>query len=156
MKAVIFAGGVGSRLWPLSRENTPKQFEPISEGKSTLQLTVDRLVPEISPEDIYISTNAKFKEVIQKQLPQIPANNIICEPASRDVGPAVGLAVTHLFHLFPNETMAILWGDHLIQSPEIFRQMLSAGDEVVQNNEDKVVFLGQVPRYPNPNIGWIG
>ena len=70
MRAVIFAGGVGTRMWPLSRKKSPKQFEPIIEGKSTLQLAVDRLRPEFAWEDIYISTGEVYRDIIKKQLPQ--------------------------------------------------------------------------------------
>ena len=155
MKAVIFAGGVGSRLWPLSRENTPKQFEPIQDGKSTLQLAVDRLRSILNLEDIYISTNEKFRETLINQLPDLPQKNIIFEPARRDVGPAVGLAVANLYHEFPDEPIAILWGDHLIQSVEVYQNMLLSASEVIKENPELIVFLGQSPRYANPNIGWI-
>src|SRR5690606_21127622 len=102
MKAVIFAGGIGTRMWPLSREATPKQFEKIIEGKSTLQLAVERLLPEFSYEDIYISTGLRYVEVVQKQLPNIPKENIIGEPEMRDVAPAVGYVMSILEKNFPD------------------------------------------------------
>src|SRR3990172_10904618 len=92
MKAVIFAGGVSTRLWPISRKNAPKQFEKIVGDKSTLQLAVERLYPDFNPEDIYVSTGGKYKEIIFQQLPQIPQENFIFEPEVRDVGPAVAVA----------------------------------------------------------------
>src|SRR4030042_3968191 len=90
MKAIVFAGGIGSQMWPLSRKSSPKQFEPIIEGKSTLQLTIERRRPEFDWSDIYISTGRQYVDIIKAQLPQIPASNIIGEPEMRDVGPAVG------------------------------------------------------------------
>src|SRR5579859_2210941 len=105
MKIVIFAGGVGTRLWPLSRKNTPKQFEKIIGDKSTLQQTVERLHPEFKPEDIYIATGIRYKNIVTKQLPQIPSENFIFEPEMRDVGPAIGLVAALLNKQFPNEPL---------------------------------------------------
>ena len=93
MKAVIFAGGAGTRLWPLSRKKSPKQFERIIGDKSTLQLAVERLKPDFLPRDIYISTNILYKEIIQKQLPEIPDENYFFEPEKKDVGPAIALVM---------------------------------------------------------------
>jgi mannose-1-phosphate guanylyltransferase len=87
MKIVLFAGGVGSRLWPLSRKNTPKQFEKIIADRSMLQIAVNKLFPEFKWEDVYISTGSKYKDIIHEQLPQLPKENIIIEPEMRDVGP---------------------------------------------------------------------
>jgi mannose-1-phosphate guanylyltransferase len=92
MKIVVFAGGVGSRLWPLSRQNSPKQFGKIVDDKSTLQKTIDRLLPEFKPEDIYIATGGKYKDIVMEQLDFIPKENFVFEPTMRDVGPAIGLA----------------------------------------------------------------
>ena len=75
MKAVVFAGGVGTRLWPLSRKNSPKQFEKILGDKSTLQLAVGRLLPDFKFEDIYIATGQKYEGIVREQLPKIPKEN---------------------------------------------------------------------------------
>ena len=89
-RVVIFAGGVGTRMWPLSRKSTPKQFEKIVGDKSTLQLAIERIQPEIKNENIYISTGEQYRELVAKQLSGIPSSNIIGEPEMRDVAPAVG------------------------------------------------------------------
>ena len=125
MKIVIFAGGVGTRLWPLSRQNTPKQFEKIVGDKSTIQLTVDRVFPIVNPEDIYISSGEKYKNILYKQLPQIPKKNIILEPAMRDVGAAVGLVTAVLAKESPGEPFIILWSDHIVKNEETFRNILN-------------------------------
>src|SRR5258708_1547662 len=91
MNIVIFAGGVGTRLWPLSRKNTPKQFEKIVGDKSTLQLAVDRIMPIISPKDIFISSGERYGEILKTQMDMIPPENFILEPEMRDIGAAVGL-----------------------------------------------------------------
>src|SRR6185369_17952964 len=109
MKVVIFAGGVGSRLWPLSRKKSPKQFEKIIGDKSTLQLAVDRLIPEFQWSDIYIATSEQYVPLVLEQLPLLDPHHVIGEPAMRDVGPAVGLISSILSLESPDEPMAILW-----------------------------------------------
>jgi mannose-1-phosphate guanylyltransferase len=155
MKAVIFAGGVGTRMWPLSRKQSPKQFEPIIEGKSTLQLAVDRLRPEFAWEDIYISSGEVYTDLIAKQLPQIPRANIIGEPVMRDVAPAVGMLMTLLSITDADTPTAILWSDHLVRDVDAFKQALFAGASVLSKDPDRFIFIGQKPRFANQNLGWI-
>ncbi|EKE15022.1 MAG: Mannose-1-phosphate guanylyltransferase/mannose-6-phosphate isomerase, partial [uncultured bacterium] len=84
MKAIIFAGGTGTRLWPLSRKKSPKQFEKLVGNRSTLQLAVDRLLPDFKYSDIHISTNNKYTNLVMEQLPEIPKANYILEPVKKD------------------------------------------------------------------------
>src|SRR3989338_7577137 len=113
MKAIIFAGGVGTRLWPLSRLSSPKQFEKVVGAKSTLQLSIEKLLPDFAWEDIFLSTNAKYLSIVQEQLPQIPESNIIGEPETRDVGPAVALITALLMAKKKhNQPIVILWSYH--------------------------------------------
>ena len=109
MKAVIFAGGVGTRMWPLSRKSSPKQFEPILDGKSTLQLAVDRLRPDFDWADIFISTGRQYTDIIKRQLPDLPPENIIGEPEMRDVAPAVGYLMAIIHKKSPGVPVAILY-----------------------------------------------
>ncbi len=131
MKVVIFAGGVGTRLWPLSRKNTPKQFEKIVGDKSTLQLAVDRLQPDFKPEDIYISTGKKYEEIVRFHLPQIPPGNFIFEPEMRDIGPAVGVAMGILAKNHPDLPVAIIWSDHFVKKERRFREVLGFAKDLV-------------------------
>lgn len=155
LKAVIFAGGIGTRMWPLSRKKSPKQFEPIIEGKSTLQLAVGRLLPEFNFEDIYISTGEVYRDLVSKQLPQIPAQNIIGEPEMRDVGPAVGYLMGIINKTSPGSPVAILWSDHLVNEVDTFKNALFAGAAFLENQPNKFVYIGQKPRFANQNLGWI-
>lgn len=155
MKIVIFAGGVGSRLWPLSRKHTPKQFEKIIGEKSTLQLAVNRLLPDFAFKDIYISTGKKYADIVKEQLPEIPEGNIIGEPQMRDVGPAVGLMASILCKKSEDTPMAILWSDHLVRKEEVFRKALKTAEELIIRNPDKVIFIGQKPRFASQNLGYI-
>jgi mannose-1-phosphate guanylyltransferase len=155
MKVIIFAGGVGTRLWPLSRKNTPKQFEKIIGDKSTLQLAVDRLQPDFKPEDIYISTGKKYEEIVRSHLPQIPAENFIFEPEMRDVGPAVGVAAGIIAKKYPNSPVAIIWSDHFVKKERRFREVLTFAKDLVLKDQDSLVFIGQRARFANQNLGWI-
>jgi len=155
MKVIIFAGGVGTRLWPLSRKNTPKQFEKIIGDRSTLQLAVDRLKPDFKPEDIYISTGEKYKEIVRSHLPQIPAENFILEPEMRDVGPAVGVACGIVAKKHPNSPVAIIWSDHFVKKERRFREVLNFAKDLVLKDENSLIFIGQHARFANQNLGWI-
>lgn len=155
MKVVIFAGGVGTRLWPLSRKNTPKQFEKIIGDKSTLQMAVDRLLPDIKPEDVYISTGKKYESLVRAHLPQIPPENFILEPEMRDVGPAVGTAMGIIGKKYPNSPVAILWSDHFVKKERRFREVLGFAKDLVSKNENSLIFIGQRARFANQNLGWI-
>lgn len=155
MKIVVFAGGVGTRLWPLSRKNTPKQFEKIIGDKSTLQQTVDRLSPEFDSKDIYIATGKRYEKIVLEQLPQIPRQNFIFEPEMRDVGPAIGLVSVIMAKIAGNEPMAILWSDHLVKNEAVFKKILLKAEAMIEQKQGNFIFLGQKPRFANQNIGWI-
>jgi len=96
MKIIIFAGGTGTRLWPLSRKEHPKQFKKMFDGKSTLELALDRVVPTFGLKNIYISTNRRYLDQVLQDLPYFPKENLILEPDKRDLAPAVGLNLMHL------------------------------------------------------------
>lgn len=155
MKVVIFAGGIGTRLWPLSRKNTPKQFEKIIGNKSMLQQTVERISSMVSPEDIYVATGRRYETVVTEQLPQVPRENFIFEPEMRNVGPAIGLAAAILTKRFGDTPMAILWSDHLVKHEDVFKEALKHAEELVSQKKADFVFIGQRPRFANQNIGWI-
>ncbi len=155
MKAVIFAGGVGTRLWPLSRKKSPKQFEKIIGNKSTLQLAVERLHPDFFWNDIYVSTGRDYVPIVQSQLEKLSPDHVIGEPAVRDVGPAVGLATALLYHETPDEPFAILWSDHLVKREDLFRKILTTAGNVVAQRPNSIVFVGQKPRFASVNLGWI-
>lgn len=155
MKAVIFAGGVGTRLWPLSRQNTPKQFEKITGDKSTLQLAVERLYPDFKPEDIYVSTGDKYKDIVFAQLSEIPRENFIFEPEVRDVGPAVATACAIVGKDSPNEPVAIIWSDHFVKKERRFREVLGFAEKSVIKDPNLLIFIGQRARFANQNLGWL-
>lgn len=155
MKAVIFAGGAGTRLWPLSRKKSPKQFEKIVGDKSTLQLAVERLQPEFRPKDIYIATNIAYKSILREQLPTIPVENFIFEPEKKDVGPAIALVMGIFNKIAPDEPLTILWSDHLVKKIHLFKKILKVSGEYIAKNPEKIVFITHKPRYASVNLGYI-
>lgn len=156
MKIIFFAGGVGSRLWPLSRKNTPKQFEKIIGDKTMLQIAVSKLFPKFTWDDIYIATGSHYREQVKAQLPELPDDHLLVEPEMRDVGPAVGLVTSMFVKTDPDEPIALLWGsDHLVREEMLFQNVLKAAEEIIHQDKEKIVFVGQKPRFPNQNLGYI-
>ena len=155
MKILIFAGGHGTRLWPLSRKNSPKQFDQFFEGKSTLQLAIERVRPITSIEDIYISTNKNYKKIVKSQVPDIPDENIILEPERRDLAAAVGLAFVKFKKDQVDEPVAIIWSDHLMENVNEFRKALKIGEGLIKKDPNRFIYLGEQPRFANHNLGWI-
>lgn len=154
MKAVILAGGGGTRLWPVSRSAMPKQFHALTGGRTLLQQTFDRL-SFLKPSDIFVSTSKKYAALVKKQLPKISGANLIIEPETRDTAPCICFAANHLAKIgFKNEVMAIVYADHLIQKPEEFKKALKfTAKHVAQKNVLSVI--GVRAKYPNPNLGYI-
>jgi len=155
MKIVIFACGKVSRLWPLSRVNSPKQFDKIFNGKSTLQLAYDRVEPSFGRENIFVQTVKEYKDSVVEQLPDLPRENIFLEPARKNLGPAVCHAVKELKKRGLGGPMAILWSDHLMDKKEEFIRALKTAKGLIEKNEERFVFLGEKPRFANNNLGWI-
>lgn len=161
MKIVIFAGGSGRRLWPISRQKSPKQFEPIIGAQSTLQLAVSRVLAAYGAENIFISTNQKYVEMVQAQLPELPPANIIGEPTRRDLAAAVGLAISHLSHATPDdqlndEPVAILWGDNYMDHVPNFLKVMATAEKLLEKKAANILFMGETPRFANENLGWLG
>lgn len=155
MKILIFAGGTGTRLWPLSRKSHPKQFKKMFNGKSTLQLAVDRVERTFGTHNIYISTNEDYTGIVKEQVPQIPNANIVGEPAKRDLSASIGYNFIRLRKIGYSGPVAILWSDHLMKRPENFVNALKKGEKLLLENKERLVFIGEKPRYPENNLGWI-
>jgi mannose-1-phosphate guanylyltransferase len=132
MKILVVAGGQGTKLWPYSRQDKPKQFQPIIGEKSAYQFCVDTLLTAYPAEDIYISTKHKFIKYVSEQSPQIPLKNYIVEPdIALDRGPGEGLAFLRLSMLFPDEPVFYVQGDMVREPGEKFIEMIKAAEKIV-------------------------
>jgi len=153
--AVIMAGGAGKRLWPLSRQQRPKHLIQIYQGKTLLRCCFDRLTPLFDINNIFIQTNADYTELVLKNLPELPSDNVISEPAVRDTAGAIGLAASVLYDYEPDSTMAVVTADHIIEPPETFQQALRDGLNFINNNPHNILIFGIEPSYPNTQLGYI-
>jgi len=151
--ALIMAGGSGTRLWPLSRKDRPKQSLSLVEERTMFQVTAYRLQPLIPLECVHVVTNAQMAAIFKGQVPDIPEANYVIEPSAKDNGPAVGLALTHISRKDPDATVAILTADHHIGKTAEFHRALQAAYEIAQ--QDYIVTLGIMPTYPSTGFGYI-
>ena len=153
--ALIMAGGRGERFWPKSRKNLPKQFLSLtSDGKTMIQLTVERISPVVSLENIYISTNTSYKKLVMEQLPGIPEENILCEPVGRNTAPCIGLAAVHIRKKLGDAIMMVLPSDHLIKNNVMFLDVLRDAALAAEENTN-LVTIGITPSYPETGYGYI-
>ncbi|GEM_PF-41839 len=151
--ALIMAGGFGTRLWPRSRTQHPKQFLDLTGDLSMLQQSQRRLLPLIPPEKTLVATNQRYVDLVERQLPDLPPENILGEPVGRGTAAAVGLAAVHLRKRDPQAIMAVLTADHLIKKTDAFRNALRAASHVAA--EGWLVTLGIKPGYPETGYGYI-
>ena len=148
-------GGIGSRFWPLSRNKCPKQFiDFFGTGSSLLQMTVDRIRPIVPPERILLMTNRQYVDQVRRQLPDIPAENILCEPARRNTAPCICWAAHHIAAIDPEASMVVLASDHLILREERFREDIERGMEYVEATGN-LLTLGVHPSSPHTGYGYI-
>ncbi|MHC4394827.1 MAG: mannose-1-phosphate guanylyltransferase [Planctomycetota bacterium] len=153
--AVVMAGGTGKRLWPLSRRKRPKQVLKLLDGQTLLRRCFERLAPLFDTRNIIILTNAGYADIVRENLPELPFNNVIAEPAVRDTSGAIGLAATVLTKYDPDATMAVVTADQLIEPADIFRQALKDALAFINNNPDSMLTFGIKPTFPNTQLGYI-
>lgn len=153
--ALIMAGGRGERFWPKSRKSLPKQFLSLTDdGRTMIQLTVERIRPLIDLEDIYISTNRAYRGLVMEQLPGIPPENILCEPVGRNTAPCIGLGAVHIAKKYEDAVMMVLPSDHLIKYNQMFLNALKDGCSIAEKGKN-LVTIGITPDYPETGYGYI-
>ncbi len=153
--ALIMAGGRGERFWPRSRQNMPKQFLSLTDdGKTMIQLTVERILPLVAMEDIFIATNRSYKDLVRSQLPDLPEENILCEPVGKNTAPCIGLGAVHMAKRYGDAVMMVLPSDHLIKYTSLFLNTLSDACDVAEQGEN-LVTLGIAPDSPETGYGYI-
>ncbi len=151
--ALIMAGGGGTRLWPLSRRNRPKQMLPLVEDRTMFQISVERLAPLLPPERIFVVTGVDQVEALRASTPQVPPENFVAEPFGMNTGPAVGLGTIHIRHRDPQAVIAVLTADQHIADKARLRAVLAAAGELAL--EGYIVTLGIRPDFPATGYGYI-
>ena len=155
MYAVIMAGGKGTRFWPLSTEDQPKQLLSLVGDSSLLQQTVARITPLMPLEDIYVVTGESLVSAMKHQLPDLPAKNIIVEPARRNTLPCIGLAALYIRKWRSDDAViAILPADSLIQHQQRFRQLLQYAEKIA-TNDDVLITFGAPPTRAETGYGYL-
>ncbi|MFN8706943.1 MAG: mannose-1-phosphate guanylyltransferase [Planctomyces sp.] len=155
LHAVIMAGGSGTRFWPQSRHQIPKQLLRLAGDRTMIQQTVDRCRSWASPATTWIVTNHAQAVKTGEQLPEVPASHILSEPAARNTAPCIGLAAIRLLQDDPDAVMFVMPADHVIQSEEAFSQAVKAADDVVRRSPERLVLFGVTPSFPSTGYGYI-
>jgi mannose-1-phosphate guanylyltransferase len=150
---LILAGGRGTRFWPRSRQRSAKQVLNVVGERSLIQSTVDRLLPVIPAERIWVLTNDHLRDTIIKQLPEVPKNQILAEPLQRNTAPAIGLAAQILHSVDPEAVMGVFPSDHVIGKTPAYRAVLKAAFKGASGGNLMVV--GIEPRWPETGYGYI-
>lgn len=152
--AIIMAGGVGSRFWPLSTEENPKQFlDVLGTGKTLIQMTFERLNKIVPSENVYIVTNKAYQKTVLTQLPSLSANQVLCEPERKNTAPCIAYAAAKIHAINPNARLIVSPADHLIIQPEKFVETVNLAIEQAKNN--RIVTIGIRPTRPDTGYGYI-
>ncbi len=152
--ALIMAGGAGTRLWPLSRKDRPKPLLPLVDiERSMFQISVERLYPLFSPEEIFVVANEELTKGLREQAPDLPEANFIVEPLGRNTGPAVGLGAIHVRNRDPGAVMVVLTADHFIADVITFRRVLDATVRLASSGS--IITLGIQPTFAATGFGYI-
>lgn len=152
---VIMCGGIGSRFWPYSRTNRPKQFiDFLGTGRTLLQMSYDRVLPIVPKENVIVVTNAQYAPLVKEQLPNLNDDQILLEPARRNTAPCIAWAAWHIAARDPEASMIVTPSDHLITREKEFEASIIKGFEFVENN-DALLTLGITPIRPETGYGYI-
>lgn len=150
---VIMAGGIGSRFWPASRQERPKQFLNVFGDATLIQNTVARMQGLVAPEQCYVVTHSRYSQQTREQLPAIPPENILAEPISRNTAPCIAYAAIKLLHHDPDATMIVLPADHVISNVAQFHRVLEVA--IAKAQDGALVTLGITPTHPETGYGYI-
>jgi len=152
---VIMAGGVGSRFWPMSTESKPKQFiDVLGVGRSLLQLTLDRFEGICPPQNVWVVTNKMYADVVREQLPEIPADHVLCEPCRRNTAPCIAYVSWRIKVAAPKANVVVTPSDHIVTNGTEFRRVVEQC-LTFTGETDSIVTLGMKPTRPETGYGYI-
>lgn len=152
---VIMAGGVGSRFWPMSTEDKPKQFiDVLGTGRTLIQLTYDRFEGICDPENVWVLTNKRYAALVHEQLPEIPEGNILQEPCRRNTAPCIAYISWRIKEKNPKANIVVSPSDHIVTNGNEFRRIISSALKFA-GETDAIVTLGMKPTRPETGFGYI-
>lgn len=152
---VIMAGGVGSRFWPMSTAEKPKQFiDVLGVGRTLLQLTLDRFEGICDPQNVWVVTNEKYADIVRQQLPEVPAGNVLCEPCRRNTAPCIAYVSWRIKKKDPKANVVVTPSDHIVVNGEEFRRVVNQCMKFTSET-DSIVTLGMKPTRPETGYGYI-
>ena len=150
------AGGIGSRFWPLSKNNYPKQFlDILGTGKSFIRSTFERFLPLVPAENFVVVTNAAYKGLVLEQLPELKAAQVLCEPMRRNTAPCIAYAVYHILAQCKEASIAVTPADHLVTNEPEFHRVVGGGLDFVERHRDALMTIGIRPSRPETGYGYI-
>lgn len=155
LHAVIMAGGTGTRFWPASRDDAPKQLLRLVGDATMLRQTFDRLGDVAPPERQLVVTNQRLVAAVRDQLPELPSSAVVGEPCKRDTAPCIGLAALLVSRNDPHATMAVMPADHVIRPAEAFQAAIRQAAAMVDESPGRIVTFGIKPTYPAEIFGYI-
>jgi mannose-1-phosphate guanylyltransferase len=151
----IMAGGIGSRFWPSSRKDHPKQFlDILGTGKSLLQLTVERFEQIVPRQQILIVTNEAYRDLVLRQLPDFAPHQVLCEPSRNNTAPCIAYTAFYIHKLNPNATFVVAPSDHIVLRPDVFAQKIRQALDIAAT-QSVLLTLGLQPTQPNTGYGYI-
>ncbi len=155
LHVVIMAGGSGTRLWPISRADMPKQLQKLVGEQTLIQQTYTRLRPLVDPEHIVVATAPKYVEAVMEQLPELTRNNVVTDPELKNTAAAIGLAAVHIYHRDKQGIMASFASDHTVQKTDNFELAVKMAVATVEKHPDHLMLVGLKPTHASTELGYI-
>lgn len=150
------AGGIGSRFWPLSKDNCPKQFlDILGTGKSFIRATFERFLPEVPAKNFVVVTNAAYKGLVLEHLPELKESQVLCEPMRRNTAPCIAYATYHILSQCKEAAIAVTPADHLVTNEREFQRVIGEGLDFVERNREALMTIGIKPSRPETGYGYI-